>query len=51
MKNAFYFNLKAPFILKIFKFLSWNHAENEARRLIPDIFFFFLKKKEVLYEV
>ena len=23
MKNAFYFTLKAPFVLKIFKFLSW----------------------------
>ena len=22
-----------------------NHAENEAGRLIPDLFFFFLKKK------
>ena len=23
MKNAFYFTLKAPFVLKTFKFLSW----------------------------
>ena len=26
-----------------------NHAENEARRIFPDFFFFFLKK--TLYEV
>ena len=24
MKNAFYFNFEALFVLKIFKFLSWN---------------------------
>ena len=27
MKNAFYFTLKAPFVLKVFKFLSW-HLKN-----------------------
>ena len=26
MKNAFYFTLKAPFILKVFKFLSWRFS-------------------------
>ena len=33
MKNAFYFTLKALFILKIFKFLSWlfRHVEKTAR--------------------
>ena len=32
MKNAFYFILKALFVLKIFKFLSWlfGHAEKTA---------------------
>ena len=32
MKNAFCFILKAPFILKIFKFLSWlfGHVEKTA---------------------
>ena len=32
MKNAFYFILKARFVLKIFKFLSWlfGHAEKTA---------------------
>ena len=39
MKNTFYFILKALFILKIFKFLSWDfgHVENSLirhRRLI-----------------
>ena len=31
MKNAFYFNLKALFVLKIFKFLPWRfgHIENQ----------------------
>ena len=33
---------------KIFVFKS--HAENEAGRLVPDLFSFF-KKKEALYEV
>ena len=33
MKNAFYFTLKARFVLKIFKFLSWlfGHVEKTAR--------------------
>ena len=31
-------------------FFFKNHAENEARRIFPD-FFFFLKKKKTLYEV
>ena len=33
MKNAFYFILKALFVLKIFKFLSWlfGHVEKTAR--------------------
>ena len=33
MKNGFYFILKAPFVLKIFKFLSWlfGHLEKTAR--------------------
>ena len=32
MKNAFYFILKAFFVLKIFKFLSWvfGHVEKTA---------------------
>ena len=32
MKNAFHFALKALFVLKIFKFLSWlfGHAEKMA---------------------
>ena len=32
MKNAFYFILKAIFVLKIFKFLSWyfGHVEEKA---------------------
>ena len=32
MKNAFYFILKALFVLKIFKFLSWHfgHVEETA---------------------
>ena len=32
MKNAFYFILKALFVLKIFKFLSWlfGHVERTA---------------------
>ena len=32
MKNAFYFILKALFVLKIFKFLSWHfgHVENKV---------------------
>ena len=32
MKNAFYFILKAPFVLKIFKFLSrlFGHVEKMA---------------------
>ena len=36
MKNAFYFILKALFVLKIFKFLSWlfGHVENELIRKI-----------------
>ena len=31
-KNAFYFILKAPFVLQIFKFLSWvfGHVEKSA---------------------
>ena len=31
MKNAFYFTLKALFVLKIFKFLSWlfGHVEKQ----------------------
>ena len=34
MKNAFYFNLRALFVLKIFKFLSWlfSHAGNSLCR-------------------
>ena len=33
MKKAFYFTLKALFVLKIFKFLSWlfGHVEKTAR--------------------
>ena len=32
MKNAFYFTVKVPFVLKIFKFLSWHfgHVEKPA---------------------
>ena len=76
MKTAFYFILKALFVLKIFFFWSWlpnisrskdnhtlkfgqvkeynkifffkNHAENEAGRLVPDLFLFF---KKALFEV
>ena len=32
MENAFYFTLKALFILKIFKFLSWLFDHVEKRR-------------------
>ena len=28
-----------------------NHAENEAGRLLPDLFFFFFFFKKALYEV
>ena len=33
MKNAFYFTLKALFVLKIFKFFSWifEHVEKTAQ--------------------
>ena len=33
MKNAFYFTVKALFVLKIFKFLAWlfGHVEKTAR--------------------
>ena len=33
MKNAFYFTLKALFVLRIFKFLSWlfGHVEKTAQ--------------------
>ena len=31
MKNAFYFTLKALFILKIFKFLSWRFVHVEYK--------------------
>ena len=33
IKNAFYFPLKALFVLEIFKFLSWlfGHIEKTAR--------------------
>ena len=33
MENAFYFAVKALFVLKIFKFLSWlfDHVEKTAR--------------------
>ena len=57
MKNAFYFILKALFICKIFKFLSWlfghdffvkNHAQNVAGWLVPDLFLFV---KKALYQV
>ena len=52
MKNAFYFILKAYFVLNTFKtrdiFFIKNHTENEARRLVPDLFLFF---KKALYEV
>ena len=32
MQNAFYFILKAPFVLKLFKFFSWlfGHVEKTA---------------------
>ena len=32
IKNAFYFTLKAYFVLKIFKYLSWvfGHVEKKA---------------------
>ena len=31
MKNAFYFTLKALFVLKVFKFLSWVFGHIEKR--------------------
>ena len=31
IKNASYFTLKAPFILKIFKLLSWNFGHVEKQ--------------------
>ena len=33
MKNAFYFTLKALFVLKIFKFLPWLYGGHVKRRL------------------
>ena len=42
MKNPFYFILKALF----FK----NYAENEARRLVPDLFLFFKKALDEVKE-
>ena len=41
------FKLKALFVLKIFKFLSY-HAENDTGRLVPDLFLSF---KQVLHEL
>ena len=32
-------------------FFFKNNAENEAERLVPNLFFFFLKIKKTLYEV
>ena len=37
MKNAFYFILKAFFILKIFKFLSWLFGHVEKKDLFKKI--------------
>ena len=31
LKNAFYFILKAPFVLKIVKFLSWTFGHEKKR--------------------
>ena len=36
VKNAFYFTLKAFFILKIFKFLSWLFGQVSKRRDYKD---------------
>ena len=33
MKNAFYFTLKALFVLKIFKFLPWLYGGHVEKRL------------------
>ena len=52
MKNAFHFILKAYFVLNTVKtrdiFFIKNYAENEAGRIVPDLFLFF---KKALYEV
>ena len=36
MKNVFYFTLKGPFVLKIFKFLSWLFDHVEKRLVWRD---------------
>ena len=36
MKNAFYFSIKALFVLKIFKFLSWLFGHVEKRLDLKD---------------
>ena len=36
MKNAFYFTLKAPFVLKTFKFLYWIFDQVEKRLDLKD---------------
>ena len=36
MKNAFYFNIKALFVLKLFKFLSWLFGHVEKRLDLKD---------------
>ena len=40
MKNAFYFTLKANFVLKIFKFMSWLFGHVEKRLNSKDKFSF-----------
>ena len=37
MKNAFYFTLKAPIVLKIFKFLSWGFGHVERKSLVRKV--------------
>ena len=37
MKNAFYFILKALFVLEIFKFLSWTFGAGRKNGLIRKI--------------
>ena len=40
LKNAFYFILKALFILKIFKFLSWHFGHVEKMAWLEELLYF-----------
>ena len=53
IKNVFYFILKALFVLKIFKFLSWFFGGVEKRLDLKDVNFKILpsqhEKKQLQY--